>query len=177
MFRKTFLFPLVWTGMFLPGMFGRRCCRSCIRSVGCKYCQGYYMNCYWMTRSLICTCHVLLRMKARMMEYLKWNVAFWSYISLSEAAWRVPILACLQVRIKRRLSRTNTYSQNLQENIDGIKVPFGIFFWYSLAQGTRHVQWHMPQDKGSFIFYTFLHTDICMFGRMNTRHIPKKKND
>ena len=128
LFRKKFLLRLVWNGMFLPWMIWRRCCRSCIRSVGCKYCQGYYMNCDWMTRSLICTCHVLLRMKARMMEYLKWNVAFWSYISLSEAAWRVPILACLQVRIKRRLSRTDPQSQNLQENRDGIKVPFRIFF-------------------------------------------------
>ena len=40
----------------------------------------------------------------------------------------MPILACLQVRIKRRLSRADTQSQNLQENRDGIKVPFGIFF-------------------------------------------------
>ena len=54
-------------------------------------------------------------------------------------------------------------------------MTFGIFFRYSLAKGTRHVQWHMPQDKGSFTFYTFLHTDICMFCRMNTRHIKKKK--
>ena len=63
------------------------------------------------------------------MGYCIWNIAFWSYISLlSEAAWRVPILACLQVRIKRRLSRTDTQSQNLQENRDGIKVPLEIFF-------------------------------------------------
>ena len=40
----------------------------------------------------------------------------------------MPILACLQVRIKRRLSRTDTQSQNLQENRHGIKVTFGIFF-------------------------------------------------
>ena len=67
-------------------------------------------------------------MKAHMMGYRIWNIAFCSYISLSEAAWRVPILACLQVRIKRRLSRTDPQSQNLQENRDGIKVPFRIFF-------------------------------------------------
>ena len=114
--------------MFLPGMFVRRCLCSCIRSVSCKYGQARCMNCDWMTRTLICKCHVLLRMQAHMMGYCIWNIAFWSYISLSEAAWRVPILACLQVRIKRRLSRTDTQSQNLQENRDGIKVPFGIFF-------------------------------------------------
>ena len=62
------------------------------------------------------------------MGYRLWNNAFWSYIPLSEAAWRVPIQACLQVRIKRRLSRTDRQGQNLQENRDGIKVPFGIFF-------------------------------------------------
>ena len=56
------------------------------------------MNCDWMTRSLICRCHFL------------------------------PILACLQVRIKRRLSRTDTQSENLQENRHGIKVTFGIIF-------------------------------------------------
>ena len=113
--------------MILPGMFGRRCWRNCTRSVGCTHSQGCYMNCDWMTRSLICKCHILLRMKAHMMGYRIWNIAFCSYISLSEAAWRVPILACLQVRIKRRLSRTDPQSQNLQENRDGIKVPFRIF--------------------------------------------------
>ena len=117
------------TCMILPGMFGRRCFRSCARSVGCKYSQGCYMTCdHCRAGGYLCKCHVLLRIQAQIIGYRIWNVACWSYISLSEAAWRVPILACLQVRIKRRLSRTDTQSQNLQENRDGIKVPFGIFF-------------------------------------------------
>ena len=62
------------------------------------------------------------------MVYRIWKLFFWSYISLPEAAWRVPILVCLQVRIKRCLSRTDTQSENLQENRHGIKVTFGTFF-------------------------------------------------
>ena len=45
--RKRFQLHLVWMCKFLPGMFWRRCCGSCTRSVGCKYSQGCYKNYYW----------------------------------------------------------------------------------------------------------------------------------
>ena len=45
--RKRLQLHLVWMCKFLPGMFWRRCCGSCTRSVGCKYSQGCYKNCYW----------------------------------------------------------------------------------------------------------------------------------
>ena len=73
-FRKTFLLRLVWSDKFLPGMFGRRCCRSCTRSVGCKCSQGCCRICCWMTRSWKCNCHLLLRMKAHSMSQRIWNV-------------------------------------------------------------------------------------------------------
>ena len=40
------------------------------------------------------------------------------------------------MRIKRRLSRTGTQSQNLQESMDGIEVSLGTLFRYLLAKGT-----------------------------------------
>ena len=40
------------------------------------------------------------------------------------------------MRIKRRLSRTGTQSQNLQESMDGIGVSLGTLFRYLLAKGT-----------------------------------------
>ena len=73
-FRNTFLLRLVWSDKFLPGMFGRRCCRSCTRSVGCKCSQGCCRICCWMTRSWKCNCHLLLRMKAHSMSQRIWNV-------------------------------------------------------------------------------------------------------
>ena len=41
------------------------------------------------------------------------------------------------MRIKRRLSRTDIQSQNLQESMDGIEASLGTLLRYLLAKGTQ----------------------------------------
>ena len=74
--RKRFLLRLEWSGEFLPGMFGRRCCCSCSRPVSYKYGQGCCMNGYWMTRSWKCKFLFLHRMWVHTMNENIRNIFF-----------------------------------------------------------------------------------------------------
>ena len=78
----------------------------CTHLVGCTCCQGRWQNFCFLTQARKAACRALQMMAIAISNFV-WSFS-WNYISLSVAAWLVPIPVCWQARIKRLWSRVST---------------------------------------------------------------------
>ena len=77
----------------------------CTHLVGCTCCRGRWQNfCFW-TQAWKAACRALQMMALAISNFV-WSS--WNYISLSVAAWLVPIPVCWQARIKRLWSHASS---------------------------------------------------------------------